>query len=63
MTGSSGFWDRVDALFARVEQDPEFRARLFVWLWWISVAFVVFGLGVILWVSVGNEWPPDAITP
>lgn len=63
MAGSSGFWDRVDALFARVERDPEFRRRLFKALWYVSLGFVVFGFGVILWVAMGGDWPPAALQP
>lgn len=63
MPGSSGFWDRVDALFARVERDPAFRERVFRVLWWVSVGFVVFGFTVILWIALGGDWPPPALQP
>jgi hypothetical protein len=61
MPGPSGFWERVDALFARVERDPDFRRRLITTLWWVSVGFVVFGMAVILWVLMGRSWPPTGL--
>lgn len=30
-------------------EDPERRARAFRWAWWISVAFLLFGYGYIIW--------------
>lgn len=33
-----------------VMEDPERRARAIRWVWWISMAFVFFGYGFIIWV-------------